>query len=731
MRAIHRRLAFWAFLLAVLISIPALFGWLANVLSLAGMSQQSIPMAPFTAICFFLSGLTAMLLLRKKSNNWLSLSLLSAVFIFCLLVLFDSLTNYPLHIERIFGESPGRFNNFPIGRMSPITSILFLILSGSLILMKIHSKSHKTAILLSLAGCCISFTFVLGYLYGEPLLYGKAIIPPAWNTSFAFFSLFSGTLIGFGTNDFPLNLFSGETMRARLMRNFLPSTLFIVVLAGWSHTILSKIIQNHVIVSAFVTIFSIAVLGIIIIKLAKNIGSNIDNLLEFKAKTQQALLESELHFRTLADSGQALIWTSGIDKKCNYFNKPWLDFTGRTLEQEMGDKWAEGVHPDDLPNCFEIYSNSFDRHESFSMDYRLRHHDGTYHWIQDNGTPRFNIDGEFIGYIGHCLDITERKRTVEALEKSEERYRLISSLTTDYTFSSKILPDGKIELDWVAGAFESISGYTVEEFKKRGGWRATILPEDYHIDDNDIARLKNNQETESQIRTINKDGEIVWVQVFARPIWDEKKNCLTGIYGAVKNITDRKNAEQRQINSETQFRELLENVNLVAIILDSEGQITFCNDFLLNLTGYRREELIGQNWFKMMIPKDNKEVIQIFKDGLKKGEVSPRFENPILTKTGQKLDIAWSNTLQKNSANQWAGIASIGLDVTQQNIDKENVRIFTEELEYRVAQRTAELEEKNADLERMNKLFVGRELRMVELKNSIRELEARLNGEQS
>lgn len=102
-----------------------------------------------------------------------------------------------------------------------------------------------------------------------------------------------------------------------------------------------------------------------------------------------------------------------------------------------------------------------------------------------------------------------------------------------------------------------------------------------------------------------------------------------------------------------------------------------------------------------------------------------------MTKTGQKLDIAWSNTLQKNSANQWAGIASIGLDVTQQNIDKENVRIFTEELEYRVAQRTAELEEKNADLERMNKLFVGRELRMVELKNSIRELEARLNGEQS
>jgi PAS domain S-box-containing protein len=124
---------------------------------------------------------------------------------------------------------------------------------------------------------------------------------------------------------------------------------------------------------------------------------------------KKALIESELRYRTLADSGQALIWTSGPDKRCNYFNKVWLDFTGRTLDQELGDGWADGVHPDDLDYLFNFYTNSFDKREPFKIDYRLRNRNGDYRWIQDHGTPQYNSMGDFIGYIGHCLDITESK----------------------------------------------------------------------------------------------------------------------------------------------------------------------------------------------------------------------------------------------------------------------------------------------------------------------------------
>lgn len=126
---------------------------------------------------------------------------------------------------------------------------------------------------------------------------------------------------------------------------------------------------------------------------------------------EQRLIESELQYRTLADSGQALIWTSGIDGRCDYLNLPWLNFTGRTQEQELGDGWAEGVHPDDIEQCLEIYMAAFERREKFSMDYRLRHHSGEYRWIQDKGSPRYDSRGAFIGYIGHCLDITALKES--------------------------------------------------------------------------------------------------------------------------------------------------------------------------------------------------------------------------------------------------------------------------------------------------------------------------------
>ena len=129
-----------------------------------------------------------------------------------------------------------------------------------------------------------------------------------------------------------------------------------------------------------------------------------------------ALRESEQHHRTLANGGSALIWTSDTDKLRTYFNEPWLRFTGRSLERELGNGWTEGIHPDDVDRCLQTYSASFDRRESFSMEYRLRHADGDYRWIQDDGNPRFDSAGHFIGYIGFCYDITAQKENQRQLE---------------------------------------------------------------------------------------------------------------------------------------------------------------------------------------------------------------------------------------------------------------------------------------------------------------------------
>jgi PAS domain S-box-containing protein len=133
---------------------------------------------------------------------------------------------------------------------------------------------------------------------------------------------------------------------------------------------------------------------------------------------EEALRQSESRFRNMADTAPVMIWISGADKLFTYVNKQWLDFTGRTMEQELGEGWAEGVHADDYGKCLDTYTTSFDNRKRFEMEYRLRRADGEYRWVLDCGTPRFSSDGEFLGYIGSCIDISQRKESEEALHEA-------------------------------------------------------------------------------------------------------------------------------------------------------------------------------------------------------------------------------------------------------------------------------------------------------------------------
>ncbi len=125
---------------------------------------------------------------------------------------------------------------------------------------------------------------------------------------------------------------------------------------------------------------------------------------------EEALLESDARFRAVADTAPVMIWIAGTDKLCNFFNKGWFDFTGRTAAQELGNGWTEGVHREDLAHCLEVYGNAFDARQPFTMEYRLRRKDGEYRWILDSGTARNDSNGVFLGYIGSCVDITERRQ---------------------------------------------------------------------------------------------------------------------------------------------------------------------------------------------------------------------------------------------------------------------------------------------------------------------------------
>ncbi|MGA9666178.1 MAG: EAL domain-containing protein [Gallionella sp.] len=288
--------------------------------------------------------------------------------------------------------------------------------------------------------------------------------------------------------------------------------------------------------------------------------------------------ESEQQYRTLADSGRVLIWASGTDKLCNYFNKSWLEFTGRTIEQELGNGWADGVHPDDLQRCLDVYMSSFDRREKFSMDYRLRCYDGEYRWIQDDGCPRYNSDGEFIGFIGYCLDITARKHDQRLLEMMKFSIDHMGDKVTWVTSDSKVV--------YANIAACSSLGYTMEEMLKLS---VPDFDPDFSAEDwpTHWEELKKHGSYTFESRHRTKSGEIFPVEVSVNYMRfdDVEYNCAY-----VRDITERKLIEETLRVAAITF-----DTQEAILITDADAKILRVNQAFQEITGYSKDEVIGRN----------------------------------------------------------------------------------------------------------------------------------------
>jgi PAS domain S-box-containing protein len=249
-----------------------------------------------------------------------------------------------------------------------------------------------------------------------------------------------------------------------------------------------------------------------------------------------SVAESELRFQRMADAAPVLIWTAGLDSLCDYFNKPWLDFTGRTLEQELGNGWAEGVHPDDFQHCLDTYLASFQARTRFTMEYRLRRADGEYRWLLDNGVPRYSPSGRFEGFIGSCIDITDRKRTQEvAIQKSQEWHRNILQTAMD----GYALVDLEGRLLEVNRAMCRMSGYSADELltMRIADVEAVLTAEEIGAH---IATVLERGVDRFETRHRRKDGTIIDVEVSVQPVPDHGNRMVAFL----RDITDRKRAEQ-------------------------------------------------------------------------------------------------------------------------------------------------------------------------------------------
>jgi two-component system sensor kinase FixL len=274
---------------------------------------------------------------------------------------------------------------------------------------------------------------------------------------------------------------------------------------------------------------------------------------------QDALWESEDRFRAMANTAPVMIWMSGPDKLCTFFNKGWLDFTGRSLEQELGNGWAEGIHREDFNRCFEVYANSFDAREPFTMEYRLRRRDGPYRWVLDNGTPRLASDGTFLGYIGSCIDITERKQ-------AQDRFRLVVEASPN----GIVLVNAQGHIMLVNAYCEKLFGYKREELI--GQAVEVLVPERFrgeplpHPARFQAATAAAATGAGLEIFARRKDGTEFPVEIGSSLIESPEEKLVLSV---IVDISARKQAEAQK----RQHREEIAHLSRVAIMGEMVGAL--------------------------------------------------------------------------------------------------------------------------------------------------------------
>lgn len=292
------------------------------------------------------------------------------------------------------------------------------------------------------------------------------------------------------------------------------------------------------------------------------------------------LQESEERFRIMANSAPVLIWLSGTDKLCNWFNLTWLNFTGRSMEQEIGNGWAEGVHPDDFQQCLETYISHFDRREAFQMNYRLKRHDGDYRWIHDNGAPRFDREGHFLGYIGSCTDITDLKTALEKLQDSEALWK----------FAIEGAGDGVWDWNITAGEIMfSKRWYEIQGFEEGSigpavsSWEELVHPNDLPLVQQalqaNLAGKTSNFSCEHRVRC--KNGEYKWILGRGMVVSRDSDGQPLRAIGTHTDISDRKLSEAERARQQAI---IMEASDFIASS-DMAAHLTFLNPAGARLVG--------------------------------------------------------------------------------------------------------------------------------------------------
>jgi len=385
---------------------------------------------------------------------------------------------------------------------------------------------------------------------------------------------------------------------------------------------------------------------------------------------QDAVRQSEARLQALADTVPVLIWIADTTKACTWFNKGWLSFTGRSLEQEYGNGWAEGVHPDDFQRCLDTYVTAFDRRESFEMEYRLRHRDGTYHWLIDRGSPQYDATGVFTGYVGGCVDIQDQRNTAESLRRTEERWM--------YAFEGS----GDGVWDWNASTnkvffsnrWKSMLGYAPEEIgDSLEEWSSRVHPDDLATAMADVQRHLRGETpvyvNEHRMRC--KDSSYKWILDRGKVVSRAPDGSPLRVVGTHTDITDRRRLEEITAHSRHQATSFIEHTPAPVAMLDRELRYVAVSRRWLEDYRLGEQNIIGKHHYDVFPEIRAMEEWQAIHQRCLAGAVEKRDEQRFVRADGSENWLRWEVRPWQDETGTIGGIIMFTEDITQRK-DTEN-----------------------------------------------------------
>src|SRR5262245_14605489 len=404
-------------------------------------------------------------------------------------------------------------------------------------------------------------------------------------------------------------------------------------------------------------------IGTLVVVQAAVISILLANLMR-RRRAERSLLESEARFRVAADAAPVMIWMAGTDKLCTFFNKGWLEFTGRTLAEELGKGWLRGVHPDDLAGCLKTYEESFDARREFTMEYRLHRRNGDYAWVLDTGTPRFVGNGAFAGYVGSATDITE-------IKQAQERFRSVVESAPNAMLM--VDADGKITL--VNARTEDVFGYRRAELI--GKPLEMLLPKDLGARHQKHPHCYAGNFTahamgaERDLFGRRKDGSQVAVEIGLNPIRTPEGHF---VLASIIDITERLAAEAKLRESEKRMTMAADAAHLGMWVWDASENYVWTSAKWKAIHGYAPHENIRFDaLIERVYPEDRDVVGRAVTDAIS-NHSSFFVEHRVMPPDGQVRWISTSGRVEKTANNGPLRLLGISIDITGRKDAEEAAR---------------------------------------------------------